>query len=111
MIRKVRTEHDGLRFAKIEPLANWPLMPLSKQGASLSQQLQQVYAQFEQLDELYDQKFFDDECWVSQRWLEILPLSNKQFDLLALELDCTVTIEYLSRALINDEQSDLDTRL
>ncbi|KGY08623.1 LON peptidase substrate-binding domain-containing protein [Vibrio sinaloensis] len=111
MIRKVRTEHDGLRFAKIEPLANWPLMPLSKRGESLSQQLQQVYAQFEQLDALYDQKFFDDECWVSQRWLEILPLSNKQFDLLALELDCTVTIEYLSRALINDEQSDLDTRL
>lgn len=106
VIAKVRTEYDGLRFAKVDLLANWPIFQLSKEGELLSQQLQQVYAQFDQLNQLYEQKFFDDECWVSQRWLEILPLSNKQFDSLALELDCRVTIKYLSKTLLNDELGD-----
>tara|TARA_Y100001956_G_scaffold12620_1_gene11823 strand:- start:1373 stop:1972 length:600 start_codon:yes stop_codon:yes gene_type:complete len=106
MIRRVRTEHDGLRFAKVEWLPNWQVKELCQQGETLSLKLQEVYTQFEQLNKLYDQKFFDDETWVSQRWLEILPLSNRQFDSLALELDCQSAVNYLSQTLNYESNND-----
>ena len=106
MLRRVRVEHDGLRFAKVEWLPSWDTLELSASGEVLSEQLQRVYAQFPQLDELYEQKFFDDETWVSQRWLEILPMTNKQFDTLALHVDCGATIEFLNQTLNYPDPSD-----
>lgn len=106
MIRRVRVEHDGLRLAKVEWLPNWETIDLTEHGELLSQQLQRIYSQFPQLNDLYEQKFFDDETWVSQRWLEILPMTNKQFDRLSLHLDCTATVEFLSQTLNNPNISD-----
>ncbi|WP_159655146.1 LON peptidase substrate-binding domain-containing protein [Vibrio atypicus] len=105
-LSRVRVEHDGLRVAKVVWLPNWEMKVFNKESEVLSLQLQRVYQQFPQLNELYGQKFFDDASWVSQRWLEILPLSNKQFDNLALELDCKVALDFLNDALNSSGSSD-----
>ncbi|NOI29073.1 LON peptidase substrate-binding domain-containing protein [Vibrio coralliilyticus] len=98
-IKRVRTEFDGLRKARVEWRTSWEFSQLSEQHKYLSDQLRTVYKQFPQLGELYDQRFFDDASWVSQRWLELLPVPQHQFDFLLRQKDCNEAIEFLSRSI------------
>ncbi|MCG9678077.1 LON peptidase substrate-binding domain-containing protein [Vibrio sp. Isolate24] len=98
-IKRIRTEFDGLRKARIEWRTSWEFSQLSQQHEYLSEQLRNVYEQFPQLGDLYDQCFFDDASWVSQRWLELLPVPQKQFDFLLRQKDCTKALEFLSRSI------------
>lgn len=99
VIRKVRVEHDGLRQAKVEWLPNWPTQSLPDQEVFLSQHLQKLYQEFPQIGGLYDHRFFDDASWVTQRWLELLPLSNGQFDELARQETCHTALAFLNQAI------------
>lgn len=105
-IAGVRVEHDGLRFAKVKTLPEWDVTELDSVSMPLSLHLQTIYQQFPQLSELYQQKFFDDASWVSQRWLEILPLSNSEFDVLAGGNSCLAAVEFLNQRLKIDADSD-----
>ncbi|NRB65833.1 MAG: LON peptidase substrate-binding domain-containing protein [Vibrio sp.] len=98
-IKRIRTEFDGLRRARVEWRSSWEFSQLSNEHKYLSEQLRTVYSQFPQLGELYDQRFFDDASWVSQRWLEILPIPQKQFDFLVQQKDCNEAIEFLTRSI------------
>lgn len=98
-IRKVRVEYDGLRIAKVQWLPDWPCQPLRQSDRYLSQQLQEVYRRFPQIGELHSLCFFDDASWVCQRWLELLPLSNKQFDTLVGEGDYHAALNFLQRTI------------
>ncbi|HDQ5496254.1 TPA: ATP-dependent protease, partial [Vibrio cholerae] len=49
--------------------------------------------------------FFDDASWVCQRWLELLPLSKGQFDVLVGQRDCHAALAFLQRTI----ESHLDT--
>ncbi|MCG6282400.1 ATP-dependent protease, partial [Vibrio diabolicus] len=49
--------------------------------------------------ELYPHCFFDDASWVAQRWLELLPLSNQQFDSLAQFADCRHALSFLTQTI------------
>lgn len=100
-IDRVRVEYDGLRYAKVTKLPNWQVEQLSIETESVAQHLAQVYERFPEVSNLYDQKFLDDASWVSQRWLEILPLSKGQFDHLAAARDCREAIQFLNKALFS----------
>lgn len=101
-IEQVRVEYDGLRYAKISKLPNWQVEELSQETESVALHLAKVYERFPEVSDLYEQKFLDDASWVSQRWLEILPLSKQQFDALTAPSDCNAAIQFLNEALFNE---------
>jgi Lon protease-like protein len=101
-IDHVRVEYDGLRYSKVSWLPSWDVTTLDTDSEQLSHYLDRVYRQFPDIGDLYDQKFFDDASWVSQRWLEILPLTNQVFDDLTKQLDCLSTLDYLKATLASD---------
>ncbi|WP_162045699.1 LON peptidase substrate-binding domain-containing protein [Vibrio taketomensis] len=98
-IRRMRVEPDGLRFAKVDWLPSWDVSSLSDENNYISEQLQRVYAKFPQVGQLYDQCFFDDASWVTQRWLELLPVNMAQFDYLMRQPDCREALHFLTSAI------------
>jgi len=98
-IHNVRKEFDGLRIATVEWIDNWPYIESIGYHHAMMEKLQDVYHQFPDIGELYQQRFFDDLSWVTQRWLEILPLSNSQFDDLMIDYNCCKSIQFINEAL------------
>ena len=44
----------------------------------MSDMLVDVFAQHPQIDELYQNKHFNDPIWVASRWLELLPMKDSE---------------------------------
>lgn len=98
-IEQVRVEFDGLRYARVNWLPNWQVAPIKGETQRVARHLERIYQRFPQLSELYQQKCLDDASWVSQRWLEILPLSKHQFDRFALATDCSAAMSFIEKTL------------
>ncbi|KJY82267.1 ATP-dependent protease [Vibrio galatheae] len=101
-IDSIRVEFDGLRYASVSWLPSWEVAKVAPEVEPLCHYLDRVYQQFPDIGDLYQQKFFDDASWVSQRWLEILPLTNQQLDQLAMQPDCSTSMAFLKQALMNE---------
>lgn len=99
-ICSIRVEHDGLRFARIETLPSWSAEQLGVNDAPVTRELVRVYHKFPDLGDLYEQRFFDDASWVSQRWLELLPVTNQQFDELTLQANCRAALSYIKKIVV-----------
>ena len=104
VLKRVRQEHDGLRIAKVDWLADWPQLSMPRQFQHLADNLQHLYSEFPEIGSLYDQRFFDDGCWVSQRWLELLPLQKAQFDFLSQQSDCYAALAFLEQAFESEKK-------
>jgi hypothetical protein len=98
-IKRVRADSDGLRHAEVEWLENWQVPDGTLNFDFLSQQLAHVYEEFPQLGMLYLHRFYDDPTWVTQRWLELLPLDCSLFEKLAGANDCLPALQFLYHAL------------
>ncbi|CCN83102.1 putative Peptidase S16 (lon family) [Vibrio nigripulchritudo SFn27] len=98
-VKRVWSEHDGLRVGEIEHLPNWQTHSFGESSEHVAKQLKEVYQQFPQVKKLYEQCFFDDATWVSQRWLELLPINQSKFDLLVSQDSCIATLDFLSDAI------------
>ncbi|EGU42940.1 hypothetical protein VII00023_02779 [Vibrio ichthyoenteri ATCC 700023] len=96
---RVRVDFDGLRFAQVDWLPSWDIHQLSDEKQYLAQQLKRVYERFPQIKALYQQCYFDDASWVTQRWLELLPVELQHFDFLSDQKDCREAINYLMTAI------------
>ncbi|GAA5647259.1 MULTISPECIES: LON peptidase substrate-binding domain-containing protein [Vibrio] len=99
VVERVAAEFDGLRKAHVRWLDNWSQQKIERSQQYISEQLQFVYRQFPQIGDLYSHCFFDDASWVSQRWLEILPLECTQMEQLAGQRDCSAAMHFLSMAI------------
>ncbi|MCC5879045.1 MAG: LON peptidase substrate-binding domain-containing protein [Idiomarina sp.] len=85
-IHDIDTAKDGLRTGRVTLREQWSTNSLSDEDILLRQRLQEVFEAYPELSELYPEKKFDDEPWICQRWLEILPLEpQKKQELLASE--------------------------
>lgn len=98
-VKRVRADSDGLRHAEVEWLENWVETKGLYNFDYLSQQLEHVYEEFPQLGALYTHRFYDDPSWVTQRWLELLPLDCSLFEQLAGASDCLPAMQFLRQAL------------
>lgn len=98
-VKRVWSEFDGLRSAEVEFLNNWSSQELTQSSLYISDQLQRVYQRFPEIKRLYPHCFFDDATWVSQRWLELLPLECQQFEHLISQTDCDEAIKFLCQAI------------
>ncbi|MBE3922958.1 ATP-dependent protease [Vibrio parahaemolyticus] len=99
VIKRVRADSDGLRHAEVEWLDNWQTPSQQLDFGYLSQQLAHVYEQFPQLGTLYQHRFYDDPIWVTQRWLELLPLDSHLFESLVGAQDCRPALRFLNQAI------------
>jgi hypothetical protein len=75
-------ENDGLLKAHCVPSEHWPPQSPSAVSKALAEQLKYVFAQHQELAQLYPYTHLEDARWVCGRWLELLPLdltSKQQF--------------------------------
>ncbi|MDC0609934.1 LON peptidase substrate-binding domain-containing protein [Vibrio sp.] len=98
-LRSVRKDFDELRLATVDWLPNWDFIELNSGEKEMAEKLQEIYKQFPEIGELYQQRFLDDLSWVTQRWLELLPLSNDQFDELINNSNCYKSVGFINKAL------------
>lgn len=83
-IDSMAADSDGLRVGQVVLREEWSPSSLSDEDILLRQRLQEVFEAYPELSQLYPEKRFDDEPWICQRWLEILPLEpQKKQELLA----------------------------
>ncbi|GAD81027.1 LON peptidase substrate-binding domain-containing protein [Vibrio ezurae] len=98
-VRQIWREFDGLRCGDIEYLHNWQSQQLTQDNIYISEQLRRVYERFPEIKKLYAHCFFDDATWVSQRWLELLPMQQEQFEHLISQADCQEAVKFLCQAI------------
>ncbi|GBK98869.1 ATP-dependent protease [Vibrio harveyi] len=108
-VTRVRADSDGLRHAEVEWIENWCEPTPTPNFLYLSKQLDHIYEQFPQVGRLYQHRFYDDASWVTQRWLELLPLDSALFEKLVGAKDCLPALEFLNQAI--DAPPKRETRI
>lgn len=104
-VEQVSTDFDGLRHADVTWLPTWQPKQLNEHHLFVGERLQAVYKAFPLLGELYTHCFFDDATWVSQRWIEVLPVTCSEFEKLALQQDCDEMLDFVEEMItVNDSQ-------
>ncbi len=106
-VKRVRADADGLRHAEVEWMENWQVPDELFNFNFISQQLGHIYEEFPQLGALYLHRFYDDPTWVTQRWLELLPLDCRLFEKLAGADDCLPALKFLSQAIESPPRSQV----
>lgn len=86
---------DKLWMARTLPCRNWQEEPIEGEFELISAALEQFYEVNPNLLELYSQVHLEDAAWVSQRWLEVLPMYNKDKLLLVNQPDCHKTMDFV----------------
>lgn len=95
LIRSLKQDADGLLQADVSLLDNWQSCALTSFEQVLSDKLQEVFEEYPQLAELHPSPRWTDAAWVTQRWLEVLPLGGHQAQLLMAEDNCRRALAFL----------------
>ncbi|USD66600.1 LON peptidase substrate-binding domain-containing protein [Vibrio sp. SCSIO 43136] len=98
-VKRVWSDSDGLRRAEVEWLPEWAFPSTTPDHGFLIEQLEEIYEQIPRIGELYTQRYFDDPSWVTQRWLELLPLECDLFEQLAGAHDCLPALRFLTETI------------
>lgn len=88
-------DKDKLWIAKALPCLNWAEEPISGEFEIISAALEQFYEVNPDLFDLYSNVHMEDAAWVSQRWLEVLPMYNKDKLTLLNQPDCHKTMDFV----------------
>ncbi|WP_298443779.1 LON peptidase substrate-binding domain-containing protein [uncultured Ferrimonas sp.] len=99
-ISQVWAEADGVWMGKVLPMPNWPSRPLEQTYAMVGEALQKLYQEEPTLGEMYPEPELEDACWVSERWLEILPLVEQDKQMLMDQPDCRKTMRYVLQLIL-----------
>lgn len=73
-LSKLSQESDGLFFAEAVESNHWPTIDVDNNLQGLSTSLKDLFSHHQLLNELYQDKAFDQANWVVARWLELIPL-------------------------------------
>ncbi|PSU98188.1 LON peptidase substrate-binding domain-containing protein [Photobacterium kishitanii] len=91
--------YDNLLTATYEPCSNWPAIAMSPDNQILATKLKLLFASMPELSQLYQQPNYQDATWVSQRWLEVLPINIKHKQSLIYYPTADMTINFLLQLL------------
>ncbi|MFP2769076.1 LON peptidase substrate-binding domain-containing protein [Oceanisphaera sp. KMM 10153] len=105
-ILQLEREADGLLRTEVELLDNWQSCTLSPTERVLSDKLQEVFAEYPELASLYPAPQWRDAAWVTQRWLEVLPLKSRQALKLMGADSCHRALGFLMSMLTSPSQPD-----
>lgn len=87
---------DKLWMARTLPCPNWAEEPIKGEFEIISAALEQFYEVNPDLFVLYDKvAHLEDATWVSQRWLEVLPMYNRDKLVLVNQPDCHKTMDFV----------------
>ncbi|MCE9679947.1 LON peptidase substrate-binding domain-containing protein [Shewanella sp. AS1] len=86
---------DGNWIARTMASNNWQQEPIRGEFELISAALKQFYQVNPALFDLYSDLHLDDATWVSQRWLEVLPLYNRDKQVLVNQPDCHKTMNFV----------------
>ncbi|MGI2099090.1 LON peptidase substrate-binding domain-containing protein [Shewanella glacialipiscicola] len=86
---------DKLWIARTLPCRNWQQEPIKGEFELISAALEQFYLVNPDLFELYSDVYLKDAAWVSQRWLEVLPMYNQDKLVLVNQPDCHKTMDFV----------------
>ncbi|WP_418139487.1 LON peptidase substrate-binding domain-containing protein [Oceanimonas smirnovii] len=102
-IRELAEEQDGLLQAEVELLDNWRSCALSPVEQILSDKLQEVFEEYPELAELHPDPRWQDAAWITQRWLEVLPIKNDYTQMLMGEPSCRRALTFLLSMIRPDD--------
>ncbi|GGI92717.1 LON peptidase substrate-binding domain-containing protein [Shewanella gelidii] len=88
-------DSDKLWMGKTLPCLNWAEEPIRGEFELISAALEQFYQVNPDLFELYSKMNLEDAAWVSQRWLEVLPMYNKDKLMLLNQPSCHKTMDFV----------------
>ncbi|ABV85876.1 LON peptidase substrate-binding domain-containing protein [Shewanella pealeana] len=87
---------DGTWICRVLPSNNWQQEPIYGEFELISAALQQFYEVNPELFGLYENDIhLEDASWVSQRWLEVLPLYNQDKLRLLNQPNCHKTMNFV----------------
>ncbi|GIU17498.1 ATP-dependent protease [Shewanella colwelliana] len=86
---------DGNWIARTLACNNWQNEPIEGEFELISAALEQFYQVNPALFDLYSDLHLEDATWVSQRWLEVLPLYNRDKQVLVNQPDCHKTMNFV----------------
>ena len=86
---------DKQWMSRTLPCQNWQEEPIEGEFELISAALEQFYEVNPDLLELYSQVHLEDAAWVSQRWLEVLPMYNRDKLVLVNQPDCHKTMDFV----------------
>ena len=95
LLRQCWQEEDQLHFGEIEPMPNWPTLPIAHQDRPIVDSLAAIFKEYPEYAHHYPTPNFDDMTWVCQRWLEILPLETNQKQWFMSRLDPNDALNFL----------------
>ncbi|WP_144212584.1 LON peptidase substrate-binding domain-containing protein [Shewanella donghaensis] len=90
---------DQSWIARTLPCQNWQHEPIAEEFEIISAALEQFYEVNPDLLDLYNQVHLEDAAWVSQRWLEVLPMYNRDKLLLVDQPNCHKTMDFVLQLL------------
>jgi len=99
IIDNIMTESDGLKTANVHYISNWPDQKITPKEYYLAEKLEEIYAQHADINQLHSLKEMANISWVSQRWLELLPLSVTEKQLLLQQPNCNSTVAILKELM------------
>ncbi|MCW8093023.1 LON peptidase substrate-binding domain-containing protein [Alteromonas sp. ASW11-130] len=94
-VDNVVTEFDGLQRADCKKYQVWNAQQLTQQIAPMDERLKEIFAQFTDLAQQYDELKFSDSNWVLFRWLELLPIDAKKKQHFLVQKDAKELLSYL----------------
>lgn len=87
---------DGIWISRVLRSNNWQQEPIHGEFELISAALEQFYEVNPDLFGLYDNDIhLEDATWVSQRWLEVLPLYNQDKQRLLNQPNCHQTMNFV----------------
>ncbi|WP_394129498.1 LON peptidase substrate-binding domain-containing protein [Shewanella maritima] len=92
-------QRDGSWIARTLACPNWRHEPIEGEFAIISAALEQFYQVNPDLLDLYSHIHLEDASWVSQRWLEVLPMYNRDKIMLADQPNCHKTMDFVLQLL------------
>ncbi|WP_028115782.1 LON peptidase substrate-binding domain-containing protein [Ferrimonas senticii] len=105
-ISDVWAEADGVWMGKVLPVPNWPQRPLEQTYEMVGTALERLYEQEPKLGDLYPNPDLQDASWISQRWLEVLPLMEKDKQMLMAQPDCRKTMRYVLQLIMSKQEAE-----
>ncbi|NKF49248.1 ATP-dependent protease [Shewanella sp. WXL01] len=98
-ILSVGQHRNGTYTARTLACPNWRQEPISGEFEIISAALEQFYQVNPELLDLYSSIHLEDASWVSQRWLEVLPMYNRDKIMLADQPNCRKTLDFVLQLL------------
>jgi Lon protease-like protein len=92
-------QHNGVWIARTLPCQNWRHEPIVGKFEIISAALEQFYEVNPDLLGLYSQIHLEDATWVSQRWLEVLPMYSRDKLRLVDQPNCHKTMDFVLQLL------------